>query len=312
MPVLSPTAALLFLLHSSAPAFAQPDSISWDMSGAPRFTVTPDTAGEAREVPISPNRALAFLFDTPVQDGGVVVEERERFRQVSLSKDGRMLNLLLSDELKPGKRLTLTVRFADGATPASLDFTLVVSARAEPQVEVYRELRPCDSYRQQAEEAEASDQQCQTQLARERAERDVPRGLTGLLALKQMGEEGIRSKLITRDVTLRSGEAFTVTHAVSYRATVEDKDASVMRLAVELKLLNQGTQPWTPTHAQLVGEGVRWDLEVWPPQPIAPGDSRVVLVEVERPGHAAPGRYLLKLWDASTTRTVTLSGVTFP
>jgi hypothetical protein len=35
-------------------------------------------------------------------------------------------------------------------------------------------------------------------------------------------------------------------------------------------------------------------------------------VEVERRGHVASGPYVLKLWDASTTRTVTLSEVTFP
>jgi hypothetical protein len=37
-----------------------------------------------------------------------------------------------------------------------------------------------------------------------------------------------------------------------------------------------------------------------------------VLVEVEVPGLAPPGPYLLKLWDETGTRTMTLSGVTFP
>lgn len=312
MPILSPAAALLLLLHSSAPVLAPPATPPWDMSGAPRFTVTPDMAGEAREVSISPKRALAFLFDTPVQDGGVVVEGREWFRQVSLSKDGLMLNLLLRDELKKGQRLTLTVRFADGAAPASLDFTLVVAPRAEPQVEVYREVRPCDSYRQQAEEAEASARQCLSLLARERAEREAPRGLTGLLALKQMNHEGIRSKSITEDITLRPGAAFTVDSAVSYRATGGERDAEVTRLAVALMLWNRGGQPWTPTHAQLVGEGVRWEVEVWPPRPMVPGVLGRVLLEVERPERAASGPYVLELWEAGTTRTVTLSGVTFP
>ncbi|HYO71225.1 MAG TPA: DUF2381 family protein [Archangium sp.] len=313
MPVPSPTAALLLLLlHPGLSTPAQPAMASWDMSGAPRFTVTADTPGEAREVPLSPNRTLALLFNMPVRSGGVVVEERERFLQVSLSEDGRMLNLLPSDELKMGQRLRLTVRFADGATPTSADFTLVVSPRAEAQVEVYREPRPCGSYRQQAEEVEAKHQQCQTQLARERAQRDAPRGVIGLLVLRQMGEEGILSKVITKEVALRPGEAFRVEHAVSYRATGGEKAAEVTRLAVELTLWNEGAGPWTPTHAQLVGEGVRWDLEVWSPGPLGPGGKARVLVEVEQPGRAAPGPYVLKLWDAGTTRTVTLSGVTFP
>ncbi len=302
----------LLLLYSSAPVLAQPLTPAWDMSGAPRFTVTADTAGETREVFISPNRILAFVFDTPVQKGGAVVEEREGFRQVALSEDGLMLNLLPSDGLKPGRRLRLTVRFADGATPTSLDFTLVVSPRAEPQVEVYREPRPGDSYRQQAEEAEARARHYQSLLARERAERGAPRGIMGLLALKQMGGEGIRSKFITKDVVPRPGDAFTVQEAVSYRTTSGEKDDKVTRLAVALRLRNQGSQLWTPTRAQLVGEGVRWDVEVWSPQPLSPGETGPVLVEVERPGLAGSGPYLLKLWNEDMTRAVTLSGVTFP
>ncbi|MFY0564170.1 DUF2381 family protein [Archangium lansingense] len=311
MPACFPNAALLLLLFG-APAVAQPFTTSGDLSGTPRFTVTADTADEAREVPISPNRAVIFLFNTPVQAGGAIVEERERFRQVSLSEDGLMLTLLPSGELKPSRRLTLTVRFADGAPPTSLDFTLVVSPRAEVQVEVYRQLRPCDSYRQQSEEAEARVLQCQTQLARERAERDAPGGLIGLLVLNHMDENGIRSRRIIEDISLRPGEAFTVDRAVSYRAMGGEEDARVTRLAVELTLWNRGAEPWTPTHAQLVGQGGRWDLEVWPPRPIAPGESLRVLVEVEVPGEPASGPYLLKLWDESTARTLTLSGVMFP
>ena len=304
--------ALLLLLYSSAPVLAQSLTPGWDLSGAPRFTVTADTAGETREVPISPNRTLSFVFDTPVLKGGVVVEERVRFRQVALSEDGLMLNLLPSDELKPGRRLRLTVRFADEATPTSLDFTLVVSPQAEPQVEVYREPRPCDSYRQQAEESDARARHYQTLLARERAEWGGPRGLIGLIVSKLMGKEGIRSKRINKDVGLRPGEAFTVHDAVSYRATGGEQSAEVTRLAVELLLQNQGSTPWTPTHALLVGEGVRWEMEVWPSQPLSPGETAQVLMEVERPGRAGSGPYLLKLWQEGTTRVVTFSGVTFP
>jgi uncharacterized protein (TIGR02268 family) len=312
MPTPFPVAVLLLLLHSNAPGVTQPATASWEMSGAPRFTVTADSAGEAREVPISPNRALTFVFDTPVQgEGAVVVEERERFRQVSLSRDGLMLTLLLSDELPPGKQLRLTVRFADGAPPTSLDFTLVVSPRAEPQVEVYRHPRPCDSYRQQAEEAEARVLQCQTLLARERAERDAPRGITGLLVLKQMNKEGIRSKRITEDVTLRPGGAFTLGEVVSYRATGGEMGAPVTRLAVEFELWNRSTRPWIPANAQLVGPGGRWDLQVWTQEPLAPNGPLRVLVEAELPGLAHPGPYILKLWDERGTRTATLSGVTF-
>jgi uncharacterized protein (TIGR02268 family) len=311
MPALPPTAALSLLLLSSAPVLAQPATTSWEMTGAPRFTVTADSALERREVRIRSGLGILFVFDTPVQRGGVVVEAREHFRQVSLSEDGLMLTLLPSGELPLGKRLTLTVRFADGTTPTSLDFTLVVSPQAEPQVEVYRRPRPGDSFRLEAEEAEEKLQRCETERARERAERDAPPGLMGLLALKQMGDEGIRSKVITREVSLRPGETFEVVRAVSYRA-VGDTEAPVVRLAVKLSLRSLGTRPWTPAHAELVGQGGRWKVEVWPPEPLAPGATLDVLVEVELAQSAARGPYLLKLWDESGTRMASLSGVTFP
>ncbi|HYO59771.1 serine/threonine protein kinase [Archangium sp.] len=147
---------------------------------------------------------------------------------------------------------------------------------------------------------------------REQQETGTPRGLTGLLTLKQMNEEGIRSKDITKDVALRPGEAFTAGRAVSYRTTGGEKEAPVTRLAVELKLWNRGALPWTPANAQLVSQGGQWNVQVWPPKPIAPGDSLRILVEVEFSGSAPPGPFLLKLWDADGSRTATLSGVTFP
>ncbi|MFL5356059.1 DUF2381 family protein [Archangium sp.] len=312
MPVLSPATAVLLLL-SNAPALAQPAAgAAWEMTGAPRFTVTADSPREVREIRISPNLVTTFVFDTPVGREGVIVEERGRFRQVSLSEDGLMLNLLPSGELPPGRRLTLTVRFADGAPPTSVDFTLVVSPQAETQVEVYRRPRPGDSYRQQAEQAEARLQQCEAERTRERTECGAPRGLIGLLAPKRMDEMGIRASRIIQDVILRRGEAFSPRDAVSYRATGGDKDAPVMRLAVALTLWNLGPRLWAPTHAQLVGQGGRWDAQVLFLEPTALDDSPRVLVEVELPGSDAPGPYLLKLWDESGTRTAMLSGVTFP
>jgi uncharacterized protein (TIGR02268 family) len=231
---------------------------------------------------------------------------------VSLSDDGLLLTLLPSGELLPGNRLKLTVRFADGASPTSRDFTLVVYPRAEPQVEVYRRPRPGDSYRQEAEQAEARFQQCLADLKRERAEYGPPRGLTGLLALKQMDKRGVHARNITKDITLRPGESFTVITAVSYRAEGGEKETPVVRLAVELELWNKGALPWTPSHAQLVGQGGRWDVQVWPPATIASGGSLRLLVEVELPGSVSSGPYLLVLWDESGPRAASLSGVTFP
>ena len=313
MRALSPAAAMLLLLQPNIPALAQPAISSWDMTGVPRFTVTTDTLREVGEVPIAPNFTTSFIFDTPVvQREGFILEERERFRQATLSEDGLLLTVLPSGDLPPGKRLKLTIRFADGALPTSVDLALVVSARAESQVEVYRRPRPGDSLQREAEQAKAGFQQCLTELERERVERGVPRGLTGMLALNQLNVNGIRATDILKDSTPRPGEAFKVVGVVSYRADGGEEKAPVVRLAVELRLWNRGISPWTPTHAQLVGSGVRWDARVWPPKAIAPGNLSRVLVEVEVPGLVPPGPYLLKLWDEDGPRTMTLSGVTFP
>jgi uncharacterized protein (TIGR02268 family) len=281
------------------------------MTGAARFVVTADASREAREVRIRPYSTLTFVFDTSVHPEGVVLEGREHFRQVSLSEDGLMLNLLLSGELPPGQRLTLTVRFADGRSPASLSFTLVVHPQAEHQVEVFRRPRPGDSYKREAEEAEARLQRCQSELARERTERDAPRGLLRLLVLKQMNEEGVLARDITEDLSLRRGETFQVRQAISYRATGGEEEAKVVQLAVALELRNKGAEPWTAAGAELVGPGGRWKMELWSLEPIIPGAWRYVRVQVELPAGEARGPYRLQLWDESGARTLTLAGVTF-
>ena len=313
MRALSPSAAMLWLLLANGPALAQPAINPWNMTGVPRFTVTTSTLREVGAVPISPNFTTSFIFDTPVvQREGFILEERERFRQATLSEDGLLLTVLPSGDLPPGRRLKLTIRFADGALPTSADLVLVVSPRAEPQVEVYRLPRPGDSLQREVEQAKAGLQQCLTELGRERAERGLPRGLMGMLALNQVNKEGVHARDIIKDSTLRPGETFQVAAAASYRANGGEEKAPVVRLAVDLQLWNLGTSPWTPMHAQLVGPGVRWDARVWPPEPLAPGTWSRVLVEVEVPGLVPPGPYILKLWDEKGTRTMTLSGVTFP
>lgn len=306
-----PPAAPLLLLLASAPSLAQPRPHPWEMTGAARFVVTADASREAREVRLRPYSTLTFIFDTPVHPKGVVLEEREHFRQVSLSEDGLMLTLLLWGELSPGQRLKLTVRFADGQAPESLSFTLVVHPQAEHQVEVFRRPRPGGSYQREAEEAEARFQQCQAELVRERAERDAPRGLLRLLVLKQMNKEGVPARDISEDVSLRRGESFQVQRVISYRATGGEEEAQVVQLAVALDLMNEGLEPWTVAGAELVGPGGRWKMELWAPEPFTPGTWIPVRMQVELPADKARGPYRLQLWDESGARTLTLSGVTF-
>lgn len=310
MPALPP-AALLFLLAANAQALARPHSE--EMTGSPHFTVTADAPSEARPVRVSPGLGTLFVFDTPVQREGVILEQRERFRQVSLSEDGLLLTLLPLGELSMGTRLRLTVRFADGEVPASVDFLLVVHPEADRQVEVFRLARSGDSYKQESEVAQVELQQCKVQLARERVEYSRPPGLTGLLVLNQMDERGVRARRITEDLSLGRGEVFRAQAATSYSATSGAAGAEVVRLAVELDLANSGSRPWRAANAELVGPGGRWTMGLWSPQPIATGASERIVVEVELPlAEVRSGRHVLKLWDEDGVRTVTLSGVTFP
>ena len=306
-----PPAAPLLLLLASVPSLAQPGAHPWELTGAVRFVVTADAFREAREVRLRPHSTLTFVFDTRVHPEGVVLEGREHFRQVSLSEDGLMLNLLAWGELPPGQRLTLTVRFADGQAPESLGFTLVVHPQAEHQVEVFRRPRPEGSYQREAEEAEARWQRCQSELARERAEHDAPRGLLRLLALGQMNAEGVPARYINEDVSLRRGETFRVRRVISYRATGGEEGAKVVQLAVALELKNEGLEPWTAAGAELVGPGGRWKMELWAPEPVSPGTWGPVRMQVELPENEARGPYRIQLWDESGARTLTLSGVTF-
>ncbi|ATB28092.1 DUF2381 family protein [Melittangium boletus] len=308
----APVTVLALLFLASAPKPLPPRTGSDQLSGAPRLTVTADTQHQPQEVRISPGRGLMMTFDTPVQREGLVLEAKESFRQVILSDDGLLLTLMPSSNLPLGKRMKLAIRFADGAEPISMDFSLLVSPQAESQWEVYRQPRPAVAYQREAEEARARLQRCQVELNQERTARDKPPGLMGLLAAKQLTRKGVFGKLITFDVVTRQGDAFLVQQATSYRAPNGNSRNPRMRLAVDLKLKNEGTETWAPSNARLVTPNGEWTAEVWPPEPIPPGGLGRILVEVELPGSVPPGPCMLKLWDKAETQVTTLSGIIFP
>jgi hypothetical protein len=74
-------------------------------------------------------------------------------------------------------------------------------------------------------------------------------------------------------------------------------------------------QPWRAVRAELVGPGRR-TLRMSPPwqrEPLRTGvkDKRVV-IEAEATEEETRGNFTLKLWDADGSRSVIVSGVTFP
>jgi uncharacterized protein (TIGR02268 family) len=252
------------------------------------------------------------VFDVPLLRGGVVLEERERFRVVTVDEATGFVALLPSGALLSGAQLLLTVRFADGAVPASATLRLVVHpTRAEPQVNVYRQPRSAESFQLEARQEHERAERCEERLAQTQAEQKSPGGLTGLIASGLVkGEGGIAAQDISNTTTQPPGEALKVRKAVSYRAEG--------RVAVALEVDNTSAQPWlvNAEGVVLVGKGgVRLRvLRVWQPEPIPPGGEErgLVVVEAEATEEQARGAYVVQLGEASGPRTITLRGVTFP
>ena len=53
-------------------------------------------------------------------------------------------------------------------------------------------------------------------------------------------------------------------------------------------------------------------VKVWSRAPIPPGEGGLVVMETELMEEEARGTFVLKLWDESGRRLVTLGNVTFP
>jgi uncharacterized protein (TIGR02268 family) len=273
------------------------------------------------ELRLSPGLALTVVFDSPLRpqrQGGVEVEERGRFRLVSLDEEGRVLTLVLALGQVPDKPLRLTVHFADGAVPSSTAFHLVAHpARAQTHVQVYRQPRSAEVCCEQADTERERAQRCMVELERTRAEATAsgPAGLIGLRSVGLLDKEGVRTKELKVGTlthapanALRPAEANAIRSAAPRRQEGEPR----VRVAVLLRLEGPGAGDWKAEGAQLAPQaGVGRHVTVWQSPANEPGFTEV-MVETELTQEEAQGRFTLKLWDASGTRTVTLGGITFP
>jgi uncharacterized protein (TIGR02268 family) len=260
------------------------------------------------EVQISPGVSTTFAFDSALTPEGVTVESAERFSLVDIGRS--TIRLLPSERIVAGERLRLTVRFRDGAAPESAAFILVAHpAQAERLVEVSRERRTVESYKQEAQEARAEAQRCHEENERLRMDHAVPGGLTGPLATGVIGTNGLPAKPVhvIEDQNRHPGDSLRVIRAWSYR--------SGKHVAVMMEIGNpDAAKPWTAEGALLESkpDGPLKVLTVWQAAPIPPAQARLVVVEAEAPQDATRGIFTLKLWEAGGPRTIVLSGVTFP
>jgi uncharacterized protein (TIGR02268 family) len=303
------SSALLGLALLTAPAEATERApLPACEAGTRYIELTADVPSKMPEVCIRPELSLTLFFDAKL--ARVEVEGRERFRRVKMMDD--TLTLVASEALHDGERVPVTVYFEDGAAPVSATFVLVVHpSQAERQVEVSRHERTVASLRQGEQQARAEAQRCQEEKARLQAECSGQGGLTGFIANEWMGEKGVIARRLPM-VAERPGDSLAVLTVISYRA-VGPKGRG--RVAVELELRNRGTVAWRPKGAALVGSTHEelTVLTVWLLEPIPPGTSRRVVVELDAAQSEAQGSYTLKLWaEEAGAGKVTLDGVTFP
>jgi uncharacterized protein (TIGR02268 family) len=120
-----------------------------------------------------------------------------------------------------------------------------------------------------------------------------------------MDEKGIPAQPIEKSITQRSENALRAARVTTFRASG--------RVLLELVLANPaGAEPWTVQGAILRGpRGEVLKASVWQAEPIPPGDSRRVLIEVIAPKEKIRGAFILKLWEDGT-RTLTFGNITFP
>ncbi|HYO52582.1 DUF2381 family protein [Archangium sp.] len=303
------SSALLGLTLLTAPAEATERApLPACEAGTRYIELTADAPSKTPEVCIRPELSLTMFFDAKL--ARVEVAGRERFRRVKMMDD--TLTLVASEALHDGEHVPVTVYFQDGAAPASVTFVLVLHpSQAERQVEVSRHERTLASFRQGEQQARAEAQQCRAEKARLQAECSGQGGLTGLIVNGWLGETGVVARLL-KAVTSLPADPLEAQKVVSYRAIGPDGRG---RVALEVELFNVGSVAWTPTGAALVGS-MREELTgltVGPLEPIPPGTSRRLVVELEAAESEARGTFTLKLSAGEAgTGGVTLDGVTFP
>lgn len=315
MFVPSPAALLALVLLSETPAPAQPHLPKCEASPL-RIELPAEPGGEQHEVCISPGSPTTFHFDSPLVSGSMELQGRERFEDVA--PGARSFTVFSPADLQPGERFKLVVKFADGAAPTSATLMLVGHpALGIRDVNVFRYKRTVEDYQRELLEEREMSQRLSQELERVRSG-SGPGGLTELLVTGMMDKGGIVVRELSRHVTTSPSDVFKTSKFISYRSTTTRKagEDNMVRVAVEVKLQNLGTRPWTVRDAALVrkGQGVQPVTMLWQSSPIPPGGEAAdpIVVEWEMTAREAQGTFTLMLWDESGSRLVTLGKVTFP
>ncbi|MCY1081795.1 DUF2381 family protein [Archangium lansingense] len=306
----SPSAVLLAALLAGAAQAAEPPPVPPCVSTA-RFDLAMGSPEGAPDVCASADETTTFVFDSRVAVGAVEFQPGERLAHWALGHDGLSLYATPKTDYLPGERVKVTVRFADGAAPASASFWLVGHAsRGTRRVEVFRQPRPPDVLKKERDEAQAEARQCQEDKARLLAERQEPGGLMGAAWLERAGT--LTSQPLFGSVREQPGNALGLEATKSFSYTLSDETRPVS-VAARLALKNPGAEPWTLAGAALVDKaGEEVELARWQEAPIPANGAGAVVVGIEGERAQLGCPCTLKLWEATGPRTVTLGNVTFP
>jgi uncharacterized protein (TIGR02268 family) len=299
-------ATLLGLTLSTVPEKAAGSVRPLECAPAQRVELRAGAASRPPEVCVSPGRPTHFFFDTPLREGGVKLEERERFADMAVG--GQSVTVYPSKRVVAGKPHALTACFADDAAPACATFLLVPHlAQATSEVTVVRPPPPEVDFQRELARQRALVEQLQAQLARTQAECQGPTGLTGLLAPGLLRDgESLKGADISADVTYKLTGDLRPDNAASYRAG--------SRIAVAVSLLNRSDLAWEPREVTLrASTGAPLQvLSVWPRQPLLPDASARVVVEAVTPEEGLPpGPYTLTFGPEDEPSLV-LERVRFP
>ncbi|WP_425437573.1 DUF2381 family protein [Melittangium boletus] len=119
-----------------------------------RFDLAAGSPEGALDVCASADETTTFVFDSRVAVGAVDFQPGGRLADWALGQEGLRLHVSPKGDYLPGERVKVTVRFADGAAPASASFWLVGHAsRGTRRVEVFRQPRPPDVLKKERDEA---------------------------------------------------------------------------------------------------------------------------------------------------------------
>lgn len=306
MSVLLSSSVLWLILLAGGTTTVQPLSSRNEMTGVGRVIELPvETPQEVPELRVGLGVITILEFASPLMPGGIEVEDQELLSGVGRTDD--QVLLAPSPTWSPGSRTRLKVRFVEGSHPASADFFLVLdTSRADHRVQVRLQPFMPELSWQQVEAERAKTRQCQAELTQVL---QMPDGLTGLIARKQLDVRGLMGQTLNvrKELAQRPMAPLQVKFARSYRAH--------RVVAVELWVLNVSTRPWTVKGAELVGPGgARLKvLRVWPSQPLPPGNDRQrVIIEAEAGEQDDLGSFTLTLWQEGEAPSVSVGGVVFP